>query len=109
MNEAARDRQVARETVRPAAECHHCTPGADALLEEIEAAQTLAATSTDGLLTAFAAVTHRIDVAKRDRYNVAPSRGGRLEDWEAAKERVKDLRAERDLIRAEILTRTGDL
>lgn len=79
------------------------------LIDQIEATIALQETTTDGLLTAFAAVTHRIDVAKRDRYNSAPSRGGRLEDWNAAKERVADLRAERDLIRAEVLRRTGDL
>lgn len=71
---------------------------AQELAEGLEAAQVLREMSTDGLLTSYAALTHRIHAAKD-----APVTCGRAGDWE------DDLRAQRDLIRAEILRRTGDL
>lgn len=61
--------------------------------------ETLQNTTTDGLLTAFAALTHRIHAAEHPtpRLTIIQS------------ETVTNLRAQRDLIRTEILSRTGDL
>jgi hypothetical protein len=59
-----------------------------AVQEEAQAA--LRATSTDALLDTFAALTHRMHQAQTGREN------------------EHTLRAQRDLIRAEILRRTGD-
>jgi hypothetical protein len=60
------------------------------LLAEAEAAGQLRETGTDALLTTYASLTHRIHGA---RPTLAAA----------------DLLAQRDLIRAEILRRTGDL
>lgn len=70
--------------------------GARELAAGLEAASALRATSTDGLLTSFAQLTHRIGAAETG------SKGLRCRT-------TVDLRAQRDLIRAEILRRTGDL
>lgn len=67
--------------------------GARELAAGLEAASALRTTSTDGLLTSFAALTHRIHAAEQERRPIAE----------------RDFRAQRDLIRAEILHRTGDL
>lgn len=68
--------------------------GARELAEGLEAASALRATSTDGLLMTFATLTHRIH-AHETAHPEYPFADG--------------LRAQRDLIRAEILRRTGDL
>ena len=71
----------------------------ESLLAEVEATRALGETSTDGLLTAYAALTHRLHEAR-----VAPVTAARFRrDYE------DDLMAQRNLIRAEILRRTGDL
>ena len=59
-----------------------------------ELAETLRSTSTESLLTTFAALTHRIHEAQR-----APITRGQTGDWE------DDLQTQRDLIQAEILRR----
>lgn len=64
--------------------------GTAGLLADVEAAAALERTSTDSLLTAYAALTHRIHETPH-----GPAQ--------------QDLRAQRDLIRAEVLRRTGDL
>lgn len=66
---------------------------AEDLLGEVDATQALAATSTSDLLTAYATLTHRMHAARVRR------QGGREIEF----------RQQRDLIRAEILRRTGDL
>ena len=58
-------------------------------------AHALAATSTEGLLTTFAALTHRMDEADRLK-NIIGTRP------------LADLRTQRDAVRDEILRRTGD-
>lgn len=64
--------------------------GTAGLLADLDAAAALERTSTDGLLRAFASLTHAIhDTAH------GPAQ--------------QDLRAQRDLVRAEVLRRTGDL
>lgn len=61
-----------------------------------EAQQTLAATSDEGLLTAFASLTHRLD-----RIGERP--------WSASDQdrTAAATRAQRDLVQAEILRRMG--
>jgi hypothetical protein len=63
-----------------------------------EAQAALRATSTDGLVSAIIQLTHRIHVGE--------GRGTRSRPMTEVE--VASLRAERDLIRAEILRRTGD-
>lgn len=53
--------------------------------------EVISATSTDGLLTAFASLTHRIHTCSHDKGSLAA-----------------DLYEQRDLIKAEILRRTGE-
>lgn len=62
--------------------------GLAGLAADLRAAEALRATTTEGLLRAYAALTHRIG-----------TRNGRQ----------GEARAQRDLIQAEILRRTGDL
>lgn len=69
--------------------------GARELAAGLEAASALRATSTDGLLTSFAALTHRMH-----EYDL---------NLRSDREAHANFRAQRDLIRAEILRRTGDL
>lgn len=69
-----------------------------------EAREALEQTSTDALLTAFAALTHRIHAAAEDYHASAP----RSTEERTALHRETDLRAQRDAIRLEILQRTGD-
>lgn len=58
--------------------------------------QVLAATSSEGLLTTYAALTHRISAVQTDRMDPA-----------ARREALRTLRAQRDLVAAEILRRMG--
>lgn len=58
-------------------------------------AVVLAATTTDGLLTAFASLTHRLHALERSGPH------------HLADEPATDIRAQRDLIRTEILRRAG--
>lgn len=71
-----------------------------------EARDALEQTSTDALLTTFAALTHRIHEA--DRTVRAERQGGYERALRRSVERAADLRAQRDAIRVEILQRTGD-
>lgn len=64
--------------------------GLEGLLADVEALAALEATSTEGLLRAFASLTHAIHDTPH-----GPAQ--------------QDLRAQRDLVRAEVLRRTGDL
>jgi hypothetical protein len=66
---------------------------AEDLLAQVDATQVLAATSTSDLLTAYATLTHRMHAARVMRQ---------------ADREIK-FRQQRDMIRAEILRRTGDL
>lgn len=77
--------------------------GLAAMLAETDAAGALRETSTDALLTTFAALTHRIHAADKRALH-GPERLARAADHTAS-----DLRAQRDLVRAEVLRRTGDL
>lgn len=60
-----------------------------------EAREALAATSTEDLLTKAYALTHRMGPASRRPPNLF------------AAEKIADLRAQRDLITAEVLRRAG--
>lgn len=64
--------------------------GLDGLAADVAAAAALEQTSTDGLLRAYACLTHRIHETPR-----GPA--------------LDSARAQRDLVRAEVLRRTGDL
>jgi hypothetical protein len=74
----------------------------DPMAPHLEARRALAASSTDDLLTAYATLTHRIHSHSMADSSAPSDRGLR----EAA---IVGLRAQRDLIRTEILHRTGDL
>ena len=73
-----------------------------AAAEEV-ARKALAATSTDGLLRAFAALTHRMHAETE----LCSETDGERHDEHVL--RRADLREQRDPIRDEILRRTGDL
>lgn len=72
------------------------------LLADVEATRALQDTTTDGLLTAYAALTHQI-------HSHSMSEGGTPTDRGLREAAIASRRSERDLIRAEILRRTGDL
>lgn len=81
------------------------TPNLDrlrVLLDATDAAGALRETSTDALLTSFATLTHRI-------HNEQDHGAVSVEHAAAKRAHLADLRAQRDLIRAEVLRRTGDL
>lgn len=62
----------------------------------LPAAERLRATSTQALLRTFAALTHRLHAARANLTTPA-----RITAYQ-------DLRAQRDLVEAEVLRRTGD-
>lgn len=70
--------------------------------EEKYAQAALKAADTDMLLQRFAGLTHRIHKVEAE-----PVKNGFEKSQQ--RERAADLRAQRDLIKIEILTRTGDI
>ena len=78
--------------------------GLEGLAADVDAAAALEQTSTDGLLRAFASLTHQIDAAHREREDARGAAG-----YARRHNAIADLRAQRDLVRAEILRRAGDL